>query len=31
MKIKRIKFLEEIRDLYNDNIDVLVEKKDGYK
>jgi hypothetical protein len=31
MKIKRIKFMEKIRDLDNDNIDVLVENEDGYK
>ena len=31
MKIKRIEFLEEIKDINNDNIDVLVEKEDGYK
>ena len=31
MKIKRIEFMEEIRDVDNDNIDVLVEKEDGYK
>ena len=30
MKIKRIEFMEEIRDVYNDNIDVLVENEDGY-
>ena len=30
MKIKRIEFMEEITDLYNDNIDVLVENEDGY-
>ena len=31
MKIKRIEFMEEITDVHNDNIDVLVEKEDGYK
>ena len=31
MKIKRIKFMEEIMDVDNDNIDVLVENEDGYK
>ena len=31
MKIKRIEFMEEIRDADNDNIDVLVENEDGYK
>ena len=31
MKIKRIEFMEEIRDVDNDNIDVLVESEDGYK
>ena len=31
MKIKRIEFMEEIADVYNDNIDVLVENEDGYK
>jgi len=30
MKIKRIKFMEEIRDVNNDNIDILVENEDGY-
>ena len=30
MKIKRIEFMEEITDLYNDTIDVLVENEDGY-
>lgn len=30
MKIKRIEFMEEIRDVDNDNIDVLVENEDGY-
>jgi division protein CdvB (Snf7/Vps24/ESCRT-III family) len=30
MKIKRIEFMEEITDVYNDNIDVLVENEDGY-
>ena len=30
MKIKRIEFMEEIRDVYNYNIDVLVENEDGY-
>lgn len=29
MEIKKIEFMEEIRDVDNDNIDVLVE--DGYK
>jgi len=29
MKIKRIKFMEDVRDVSNDNIDVLVEKEDG--
>jgi len=31
MKIKRIEFMEEITDVYNDTIDVLVENEDGYK
>ena len=31
MKIKRIKFMEEITNVDNDNIDVLVENQDGYK
>jgi len=30
MKIKRIEFAEEIRDVNNDNIDVFVENEDGY-
>ena len=30
MQIKRIEFLEEIRDVNNDNIDVLVENETGY-
>jgi hypothetical protein len=30
MKIKRIEFMEEIRDVINDNIDVIVENEDGY-
>lgn len=31
MKIKKIKFIEKVRDTYNDNIiDVFVEKDDGY-
>jgi hypothetical protein len=29
MKIKRIKFIEDVRDVNNNNIDVLVEKEDG--
>jgi hypothetical protein len=29
MEIKRIKFMEDVRDVNNDNIDVLVEKEDG--
>ena len=29
MKIKRIEFLEDVKDASNDNIDVLVEKVDG--
>lgn len=29
MKIKKIKFIEEVKDIYNDNIDVFVEKDDG--
>ena len=31
MKIKRIEFMDEIRDVDNDNIDVLAENDDGYK
>ena len=31
MKIKRIEIIDEIRDVYNDNVDVLVEKEAGYK
>ena len=31
MKIKRIEFMENIRDIDNDNIDVLVESEDGYE
>ena len=31
MKIKRIEFMDEIKDVDNDNIDVLVEKEDGYE
>ena len=31
MKITRIEFLEEMRDVHNDTIDILVEKEDGYK
>ena len=31
MKIKQIKFLEEIHNIYNENIDVLVENEDGYE
>ena len=30
MKIKRIEFMEDVRDVSNDNIDVLVEKEDGF-
>ena len=30
MKIKRIEFMEEIRDENNDNVDVCVENEDGY-
>ena len=30
MKIKRIEFMGEIRDIHNDNVDVLVETEDGY-
>jgi hypothetical protein len=30
MQIKRIEFLEEIKDVNNDNIDVLVENETGY-
>jgi len=29
MKIKRIEFMEDVRDVSKDNIDVLVEKEDG--
>jgi len=29
MKIKRIEFLEDVRDVSNDNIDVLIEKSNG--
>ena len=29
MKIKKIKFIKEITDVDNDNIDVFVEKEDG--
>lgn len=29
MKIKRIDFMEDVRNVSNDNIDVLVEKKDS--
>lgn len=31
MKIKQIQFIDEIRDPYRDNVDVLVENEDGYK
>lgn len=31
MKIKRIEFLEERTNVDNDNIDVLIEKEDGYR
>ena len=31
MKIKRIEFLEEIKDINNDSIDVLIEIEDGYQ
>ena len=31
MKIKRIEFLEEIKDINNDSIDVLIEIDDGYQ
>ena len=31
MEIKKIEFMEEIRDVNNDNIDVLVENEDGFK
>jgi hypothetical protein len=31
MKIKRIKFITKVKDINNDNIDVLVENEDGYQ
>ena len=31
MKIKRIEFIKAIRDVYNENIDVLGENENGYK
>jgi hypothetical protein len=30
MKIKRIEFEEEVRDISNDNIDVIVETEDNF-
>ena len=30
MRVKRIEFVEEVRDVTNDNIDVFVENEDGY-
>ena len=30
MKIKKIEFMEKITEVYNNNIDVLVENEDGY-
>ena len=29
MKMKRIKFMENVKDVNNDNIDVLIEKENG--
>lgn len=31
MKIKRIEFMEEVKDVNNDNIDVLVETEEGFE
>ena len=30
MKIRKIEFITEIKDVYNDNVDVFVENEDGY-
>ena len=30
MRIKEITFIDEIRDIYNDNVDVAIEMEDGY-
>ena len=31
MKIKKIKFIKKITDVYNNSIDVLIKNKNGYK
>lgn len=30
MKVKEIRFIDKIKDIYNDNVDVAIEMEDGY-